>query len=209
MSVQVGLDVLLAYTAWERGQWHAWFQQHGAAALATTVGPHTDGRFDSVGSLVRHIFSAETRYIDRLTGRPVTDAVGRRRSAFLPLVCAVATAFARSATPSLPPRWMSPANSTSAPSASSPPPARFSSTSWCMRSSTGPRWPRCSDCRGLRVDSTTCSSVPCWARARKAASGQILSNRRGRRDCLSERRIAMRETLGHRPELTVSADRPV
>lgn len=73
MSVQVGLDVLLAYTAWERGQWHAWFQQHGAAALATTVGPHTDGRFDSVGSLVRHIFSAETRYIDRLTGRPVTD----------------------------------------------------------------------------------------------------------------------------------------
>ena len=73
MPFQMGLDVLMAYTEWERDEWHAWFQQHGSPALATTVGPHTDGRFDTVGALVRHIFSAETRYIDRLSGRPLTD----------------------------------------------------------------------------------------------------------------------------------------
>lgn len=73
MPFQVGLDVLMAYTEWERDQWDAWFQHHGSWTLATTVGPHSDGRFDTVGALVRHIFSAETRYIDRLSGRPLTD----------------------------------------------------------------------------------------------------------------------------------------
>ena len=73
MPVQVSLDVLMTYTAWERDLWHAWFQQHGSAALETTVGPHADGRFETVGALVRHIFSAETRYIERLSGRPLTD----------------------------------------------------------------------------------------------------------------------------------------
>jgi uncharacterized damage-inducible protein DinB len=73
MPVQVSLDDLMAYTGWEREQWHAWFRQHGARALGVGVGPHGDGRFETVGDLVRHIFSAEARYIDRLTGRPLTD----------------------------------------------------------------------------------------------------------------------------------------
>lgn len=73
MPVHVGLDVLMAYTEWERDQWYAWFQQYRSPALATTVGPHADGRFATVGALVRHIFSAETRYIDRLSERPLTD----------------------------------------------------------------------------------------------------------------------------------------
>ena len=60
MPVKVGLDVLMAYTEWEREQWHTWFRQRGSSTLSTTVGPHADGRFDTVGALVRHIFSAET-----------------------------------------------------------------------------------------------------------------------------------------------------
>jgi uncharacterized damage-inducible protein DinB len=73
MPVQISLDDLMAYTEWERDQWNVWFQQYGAHALTIGVGPHSDGRFDTVGALVRHIFSAETRYIDRLSGRPLTD----------------------------------------------------------------------------------------------------------------------------------------
>jgi len=41
--------------------------------LAITVGPHGDGRFTSVGDSVRHIFTAERRYIDRLSNRPLTS----------------------------------------------------------------------------------------------------------------------------------------
>jgi uncharacterized damage-inducible protein DinB len=73
MPVQVSLDDLMAYTEWERDQWQAWFQQSGAGALALSVGPHGDGRFETIGALVRHIFSAETRYVDRLQGRPLTN----------------------------------------------------------------------------------------------------------------------------------------
>jgi uncharacterized damage-inducible protein DinB len=73
MPVHVSLDDLMAYTEWEREQWYAWFQKNGARALTVGVGPHGDGRFQTVGELVRHIFSAETRYLDRLSGRPLTD----------------------------------------------------------------------------------------------------------------------------------------
>jgi uncharacterized damage-inducible protein DinB len=72
MPVHVDLDDLLAYTDWERQKWSAWFPQH-AHALKTGVGPHGDGRFQSVGDLVRHIFSAEKRYVERLSGRSLTD----------------------------------------------------------------------------------------------------------------------------------------
>ena len=41
-----------------------------------SAGPHRDGRFESVGDLIRHIFSAEKRYVDRFAGRPVTDPAG-------------------------------------------------------------------------------------------------------------------------------------
>jgi uncharacterized damage-inducible protein DinB len=52
----------------------SWFRQHGDEVLATSAGPHGDGRFQTVGDVVRHIFSAEKRYIDRLSNRPLTDA---------------------------------------------------------------------------------------------------------------------------------------
>jgi uncharacterized damage-inducible protein DinB len=61
------------YTAWERQKWHGWLRQHGEQVLKIGAGPHGDGRFESVGDLVRHIFSAEKRYVERLSGRSLTD----------------------------------------------------------------------------------------------------------------------------------------
>lgn len=73
VPLHVNLADLLHYTDWERQEWRAWFRAHGAGALQVAVGPHGDGRFRVVGDLIRHIFSAETRYVERLSGRPLTD----------------------------------------------------------------------------------------------------------------------------------------
>ena len=70
----LNLDVILDYTDWERQKWRHWFQQRGDQALEVSAGPRGDGRFETIGDLVRHIFSAEKRYIERLSGRPLTDA---------------------------------------------------------------------------------------------------------------------------------------
>jgi uncharacterized damage-inducible protein DinB len=72
LSFQV--DDLIAYTDWERALWHDWFRQHGNEALKTSVGAHADGRFSTIGEVIRHIFSAERRYLDRLSDLPLTDA---------------------------------------------------------------------------------------------------------------------------------------
>ncbi|MCC6861009.1 MAG: DinB family protein [Bryobacterales bacterium] len=71
----VGLTVqdLIDYTAWQRRKWYDWLRQAGSGILEATAGPHGDGRFNEVGEVLRHIFSAEKRYIDRLAGRPITD----------------------------------------------------------------------------------------------------------------------------------------
>lgn len=74
MSTALSLNELIEYTDWDREKWHAWLQERGDGVLAVGAGPHGDGRFQSVGDLVRHIFSAEKRYIDRLSDRPLTDA---------------------------------------------------------------------------------------------------------------------------------------
>jgi len=73
MAFQFELAHLLEYTDWERSQWHAWFREQGPAALAVDLGPNRDGRVNTVGELVRHIFSAEKRYVDRIQGVPLTD----------------------------------------------------------------------------------------------------------------------------------------
>ena len=73
MLVHLSLSDLLDYTDWERQKWHAWFLQHGADVLKISAGPHGDGRFGAVGELVRHIFSAEKRYVERLSDRSLTD----------------------------------------------------------------------------------------------------------------------------------------
>ena len=66
-------DHLLDYTEWQRESWHAWFTRQGARALAMSIGPHGDGRLNTVGEVVRHIFSAETRYVQRLNDQPLID----------------------------------------------------------------------------------------------------------------------------------------
>ena len=73
MSISNGFDCLLDYTDWQRREWFQWIRQQDRAVLEIGVGPGGDGRFAMVGDLIRHIFSAEKRYIDRLSGRPITD----------------------------------------------------------------------------------------------------------------------------------------
>jgi uncharacterized damage-inducible protein DinB len=70
----LALDDLIAYTDWERRNWYEWFRSRGDQVLAVSIGAHGDGRFHSVGESVRHIFSAEKRYVERLSGRPLTEA---------------------------------------------------------------------------------------------------------------------------------------
>src|SRR5689334_19162001 len=73
MTLHLGFDDLLAYTDWDRENWHAFFRQNGDAALAVSAGPHGDGRMTTIGDVVKHIFGAEIRYVDRLSDRPLTD----------------------------------------------------------------------------------------------------------------------------------------
>lgn len=73
MLLSLSLSELMEYTDWERGKWHDWIRQRGNHVLTISAGPHGDGRFQMVGDLVRHIFSAEKRYVDRLSNRPLTD----------------------------------------------------------------------------------------------------------------------------------------
>ena len=71
--MNLSLKDLIDYTEWEREKWRAWLSGQGDRALTVSAGPHGDGRFETSGDLVRHIFSAEKRYVDRLSGRPLTD----------------------------------------------------------------------------------------------------------------------------------------
>ncbi len=66
------VDDLLEYTNWQRARWLTWFRDH-PEALALSAGPNGDGRFTSVGDLVKHIFGAELRYVQRLQGQPLND----------------------------------------------------------------------------------------------------------------------------------------
>lgn len=67
------LNDLMEYSAWERNEWRHWLLQHGDQVLETSAGAHGDGRFQTVGDLILHIFSAEKRYVERLSGQPLTD----------------------------------------------------------------------------------------------------------------------------------------
>jgi|SRR5215469_5846835 len=64
---------LLEYTDWERQKWLTWLRTQGGSVLALSIGPHGDGRFVTLNDLIKHIFSAEKRYLERLSGRPLTD----------------------------------------------------------------------------------------------------------------------------------------
>jgi uncharacterized damage-inducible protein DinB len=70
--MNLSLTELLDYTEWERGKWHEWLVRHGDQVLKTSAGPHGDGRFQTVGELIKHMFSAEKRYVERLSDLPLT-----------------------------------------------------------------------------------------------------------------------------------------
>ena len=72
-SIASEIGYLLDYTEWDRGQWEAWFRSQGRDALLVDVGANADTRITNVGELVRHIFSAEQRYIDRIEELPIAD----------------------------------------------------------------------------------------------------------------------------------------
>jgi uncharacterized damage-inducible protein DinB len=69
----LSLTDLIAYTDWERQQWRTFLIRQDPQVLDIPAGPHGDGRFHKVSDLLRHIFSAEKRYVDRLSNRPITD----------------------------------------------------------------------------------------------------------------------------------------
>jgi uncharacterized damage-inducible protein DinB len=73
MSPDLNFQDLIDYTEWERGKWFEWLRRRGDQVLQLSAGAHGDGRFETLGDLIRHIFSAEMRYIDRLSNRDLTD----------------------------------------------------------------------------------------------------------------------------------------
>lgn len=75
MTAADNLAVLMDYTEWERNKYREWLRQCGEAVLKTGTGANSE-RFVTVGDIIKHIFSAEKRYVDRLSGRPLTDPVG-------------------------------------------------------------------------------------------------------------------------------------
>ena len=75
MPTKMDFADLMQYTGWERGKWRKFFAEH-PDALKLTVGPHGDGRFTTVGDVVKHVFSAEKRYVERLNGQPLSDFAG-------------------------------------------------------------------------------------------------------------------------------------
>ncbi|HEV2304811.1 MAG TPA: DinB family protein [Candidatus Acidoferrales bacterium] len=76
MPAGLSFNDLMDYTDWERRKWHERLRQRGDEVLKISAGPNGDGRFSTVGHVIKHIFSAEKRYIDRLSNRPLTDPAG-------------------------------------------------------------------------------------------------------------------------------------
>ncbi len=73
MAFAFTIDDLLDYSDWERTQWHEWLRAQSSAPLAVDLGPNNEGRIRTIGELVRHIFSAEKRYVERCLKAPLTD----------------------------------------------------------------------------------------------------------------------------------------
>jgi uncharacterized damage-inducible protein DinB len=73
MVPNLSLDDLMEYTDWERQKWHDWLRQQGEQVLKISAGPHGDGRFSTAGDVMRHIFATEKRYIEWLSGQPLTE----------------------------------------------------------------------------------------------------------------------------------------
>ena len=66
------IEPLLVYTDWQRQEWRKWFDANRSGWQAST-GTGAAEKLSTVASVVRHIFTAELRYVERLRGQPVTD----------------------------------------------------------------------------------------------------------------------------------------
>ena len=73
MSFASEIDFLLEYTDWARKVWAAYFHAQGPEVFALDLGANVDGRVRTIGELVRHIFAAEQRYVERIKGVPLTE----------------------------------------------------------------------------------------------------------------------------------------
>ena len=73
MSHDLSCDELLRYTSDERDKWRRWLQSH-PDAMDVPLQPA--GRYPTVGKLIDHIFLAERRHLQRLTGDPVSESTG-------------------------------------------------------------------------------------------------------------------------------------
>ena len=82
MSLTIGFDELLRYTAGERDKWRSWLSAH-PEAMEAAVQPAS--RFPTVGKLIDHIFLVERRHIQRLTQTPLASSTGLTGSNAPPL----------------------------------------------------------------------------------------------------------------------------
>jgi uncharacterized damage-inducible protein DinB len=82
----LSFDDLIDYTDWQRGKWRAWFREK-PKVLTLSTGDHGDGRFATVGEVVKHIFGAELRYVQRLEGETLSDLAEVRADQVEELFC--------------------------------------------------------------------------------------------------------------------------
>ncbi len=82
MSLTIGFDELLRYTAGERDKWRSWLSAH-PEAMEAPVQPGS--RFPTVGKLIDHIFLVERRHIQRLLQEPLASSTGLTGSNAPPL----------------------------------------------------------------------------------------------------------------------------
>jgi len=73
MPLSITLDELLRYTNAERDKWRAWLLTN-PGAMDAAVQP--SGGLPTVGKLIDHIFLAERRILQRLTGTAVSGSTG-------------------------------------------------------------------------------------------------------------------------------------
>jgi uncharacterized damage-inducible protein DinB len=82
MMLVLNFDEFLRYTTEERQKWRTWLLAHPAAMEA---GVQPGGRLPTVGKLIDHIFLAERRFLQRLTGDALTNETGLTGNNVVPL----------------------------------------------------------------------------------------------------------------------------
>jgi uncharacterized damage-inducible protein DinB len=73
LFMNISVTDLIDYTKWEREKFHELFRTCGRAGAEDQSWPSRRWPLSANGDWVRHIFSAEKRYVDRLSNRPLTD----------------------------------------------------------------------------------------------------------------------------------------